>query len=434
MNFTSSLTSAVMPWLMAVELDGHPHPIGKGSWGDFKFTDRSVGMSPTMYALVFGLLSGLSLPIGSAMGIALSPVSDKVVSMMMAFGAGALLFAVTVELYGHALREMMDGSYGFTKMVCTVLGALAGCAFYLCVNSRLEAYICPEEEDSDEENPVEEKRPDETETVPKTFLDSCPLSQTPAANLKRRPSAVATLQNLQMSNLKRSQTAPRLGRGNTGILQRGASGALIEDSSNRLRAREKLVRVMTTATFEAAATEDEGQLDPEAAKAKTVALALFIGLVIDGVPEGVLMGFLAAEHHLTPVLIVSLFIANFPEAFSSASLLIQAEMPVAKIVGMWSALMVMVAIFAAASCHLLLFSFPEFGTEGFHSHHLPTPVLIGIALTEGVTGGAMLACISGVMLPEAFERCEENGPFYCQSAFHCVSGFLFSVVLKTCFG
>jgi len=37
------------------------------------------------------------------------------------------------------------------------------------------------------------------------------------------------------------------------------------------------------------------------------------------------MGFLSAEGHLTPVLIISLFIANFPESFSSASIMQEHE-------------------------------------------------------------------------------------------------------------
>merc|ERR1719335_1415569 len=71
-------------------------------------------------------------------------------------------------------------------------------------------------------------------------------------------------------------------------------------------------------------------------KAKLMAFEMFFGLLIDGVPEGILMGIMAAEGHLTPVLVISLLIANFPEAFASSSLLLEAEMTVPKIVAMWS--------------------------------------------------------------------------------------------------
>merc|ERR1719161_886341 len=169
----------------------------------------------------------------------------------------------------------------------------------------------------------------------------------------------------------------------------------------------------------------------EVKRAKSVAFALFLGLLVDGVPEGILMGFLSAEGHLTPVLIISLFIANFPEAFSSASLLMEAQMGYGTIIGMWTGLCILVGCLCGISCWLLLWSFPGYGA---HNAELPLSVLLGIALVEGVTGGAMIACISSVMLPEAFERAGKTGPFYSQSGFLCTAGFLLSVALKAVFG
>merc|ERR1719181_1711816 len=60
---------------------------------------------------------------------------------MMAFGAGALLFAVTVELYGHALMEVAAGKTGVMEMFTTIFGALLGAAFYLTINRWLEEYL-----------------------------------------------------------------------------------------------------------------------------------------------------------------------------------------------------------------------------------------------------------------------------------------------------
>merc|ERR1719191_2731803 len=77
-------------------------------------------------------------------------------------------------------------------------------------------------------------------------------------------------------------------------------------------------------------------------RAKLVALQLFLGLLVDGVPEAILMGFLAVRGHLTPVFIIALFFANFPEAFSSASLLTVARLSWYGIVGMWTFLCLLV--------------------------------------------------------------------------------------------
>merc|ERR1719188_1785007 len=166
-------------------------------------------------------------------------------------------------------------------------------------------------------------------------------------------------------------------------------------------------------------TQSEPQSDivesPEYARQKSrqVAFALFLGLLIDGVPEGILFGFFAAEGHLTPVLVISLFVANFPEAFSSSSLLVLGKMSIYVIVGMWTMLCVLVGCLAGLSCKLLLSAYPDFA-KGVA---LPIHVLIFISIIEGVTGGAMLACISSVMLLEAFERAGKDGHLVMTSGF-----------------
>merc|ERR1719263_443771 len=101
------------------------------------------------------------------------------------------------------------------------------------------------------------------------------------------------------------------------------------------------------------------------------------------------------------------------------------------IVGMWTSLCILVGCLCGGSCYTLLYFFPTFGHG---NSDLPAAVLLGIALVEGITGGAMIACISAVMLPEAFESAGKTGPFYTQSGFLCAAGFLMSVALKALFG
>lgn len=165
-------------------------------------------------------------------------------------------------------------------------------------------------------------------------------------------------------------------------------------------------------------------------KARSTASALFLGLLIDGIPEGILMGFLAAEGHLTPALVVSLFIANFPEAFSSASLLVVGKMPVGAIIGMWTLLCIVVGCLTGLSCKLLLAAYPTYADGA----ELPLNMMLLIAMVEGITGGAMMACISSVMLPEAFERSDNHGSLLMSSGFLCTCGFLMAVFLKASFG
>lgn len=383
--------------------------------------DPHMGLQPPVFALLFGIVSGLSLPLGAYLGIRFSPVSDRICALMMAFGAGALLFAVTVELYGHALHEVAAGRSGLLEMSTTIFGALIGAAFYLSVNGWLEKYLAQGEEDTQgledgTQVPVVPKESDPL--IPPALRNQSATTpdETPRSGFATASSPIPPPQTETRSKRRASELWGKAKKQSNMIKAVSTMPLLSQDDLQKVRAREKAMRAM----------------NENIQKSKSVAFALFLGLLVDGVPEGILMGFLAAEGHLTPVLIISLFVANFPEAFSSASLLIQAQLSVPRIVGMWTGLCLLVGCLGGFSCWQLLLWFPKYGQAG-HSD-LPMPVLLGIAFVEGITGGAMLACISSVMLPEAFERAGKEGPFYTQSGFLSVSGFLLSVALKAFLG
>jgi len=406
------------------------------------------GMHPAMYALVFGMVSGSSLPLASVLGIWLSPVSDKTCALMMAFGAGALLFAVTVELYGHMLHEVAVGNVGLYEIFTTIFGALAGAAFYLTINQALEDYLMHDDlvETAELVEP-EMKTPkgrrasvmhvNETESAPIMAALHAAQEKKEAEDEEERE-AVEKKESVKKEAHLLKEAADKKAEKEDDEPKRKRSGAALWSKARVAMKVKKMVSLMGKDELSSLRGREKAMraaMDSSEIKhAKSVAFALFLGLLVDGIPEGVLMGFLSAEGHLTPVLIISLFVANFPEAFSSSSLLIQAQMSKAKIVGMWTFLCVLVGCLAGGSCFLLLWMFPKFGTGGVHEEKLPMSALVGIALTEGITGGAMIACISSVMLPEAFERAGKHGNFYAQSGFWCVCGFLLSVTLKALFG
>jgi zinc transporter ZupT len=168
----------------------------------------------------------------------------------------------------------------------------------------------------------------------------------------------------------------------------------------------------------------------EIERAKALAMSLFLGLLIDGVPECMLMGFLAAEERLTLVLVISLIVANFPEAFSSASLLKRARMSNVSIIGLWTGLMLFVGTFSGLTCYLLLLAFPRYGPD---AEVMPLGILVFTSFVEGLAGGAMITLISAVILPEAMEKADNDGPVYHRSGFCCACGFLLSVLLKVAF-
>jgi zinc transporter ZupT len=350
----------------------------------------------------------------------------------MALGAGALLFAVTVELYGHALRELETGRAGLLEMLATVGGALVGAVFYLAVNRWLENILDQGIEDL--ESPQISPRPVPTETTHLTIkVKAPPLSLTSAMHEERRRwEEVTTPKHLALpidpyDTPRYGAESPNKTRGRDKALVRMTSAPSPRCLSARKNEAPSPVPspVSKTTSMEPAQTMTLSEAEL-AKRGKHVAFALFLGILVDGVPEGLLMGFLAAEGHLSAVLIISLLVANFPEAFSSASLMRQGGVATSKIISMWTGLCVMVGVLAGSACFLLKHFFPTYpgGSD------LPQSLLISVAIVEGITGGAMIACISTVMLPEAFQRSSKEGTLFLTSGFLCTTGFLLAVVLK----
>lgn len=84
-------------------------------------------------------------------------------------------------------------------------------------------------------------------------------------------------------------------------------------------------------------------------------------------------------------LIVGLFLSNYPEAQSSSVGMRQHGMSFGRILLMWSGLMLITGIGAAAGSQLFVGAGPEI-----------------FALMQGLAAGAMLTMIAETMLPEAY--------------------------------
>lgn len=297
-------------------------------------------------ALIFTLLSGISLPIGAIWGIVVTPAPSSnglvtkpsegrlmkeeerknFVGACLAFGAGSLLFAVTVELYGKQMRRLDEHGYlhHVVGIIVTTVAAVLGGLLYTYTNRWL-----------------------------------CGLAETRCH---------------QSTDAADDETHP-----------------LIDKEALALEAR--------------------------IADKSAAGISIWLGVFIDGLPEGVLLGFLAAEHRLSMVLVISLFIANFPEAFSSTCLLREAGWKTWKILSMWTFCFVLTAILAMVSCALCPADLEV---------HLG--IRAGECFIEGLAGGAMLACVTSVMLPEAFAIHNDY------IGLLCLFGFLSSVLLKVTAG
>jgi zinc transporter ZupT len=76
------------------------------------------------FAFLLGFGSAISLVIGSAIGLIAKP-SAVVTSVCMAFGAGALLFALSIEIVAHSYH--MAG-FGPLAIGCIAVGCCSSCS------------------------------------------------------------------------------------------------------------------------------------------------------------------------------------------------------------------------------------------------------------------------------------------------------------------
>lgn len=80
-------------------------------------------------ALVMGLIASSAFPIGVAIGL-FFPIPRRVLASIVAFGAGVLVVALTVELMAEAVEE---GS-----LVWSIAGLLVGSLIYVSIDQALE--------------------------------------------------------------------------------------------------------------------------------------------------------------------------------------------------------------------------------------------------------------------------------------------------------
>jgi CRP-like cAMP-binding protein len=113
--------------------------------------------------------------------------------------------------------------------------------------------------------------------------------------------------------------------------------------------------------------------------------AIFLGITLDGIPESLVIGASMINAQVSISLIVGLFLSNYPEALSSSVGMRQQGMSFRRVLAMWTALMLITGVGAAAGSQFFIGADPH-----------------AFALIEGLAAGAMLTMIAETMLPEAY--------------------------------
>jgi zinc transporter ZupT len=115
------------------------------------------------------------------------------------------------------------------------------------------------------------------------------------------------------------------------------------------------------------------------------ALAIWLGILLDGIPESLVLGTIQAKGTISLSLIAGLFISNYPEALSSSIGMRHQGLRFGRILLMWSSLVIITG--AGAALGALFFA------------NAPAAQF---SVIEGLAAGAMLTMIAQTMLPEAY--------------------------------
>jgi len=171
-----------------------------------------------------------------------------------------------------------------------------------------------------------------------------------------------------------------------------AQGSTVADLSDLLANADAAAAAAAGKGVDASSEAAQGHGDNRGVQA---AMMIWLGILIDAVPESIVMGILVntATRGTLVAFVVGVFLANFPEAMSSAGTMLLHGMRKRVIMPMWSSITVMTGIGAFVGAQI----FPPGSAED------PAVQKI-MACIEGLCGGAMLCMIANTVLPEAFEQ------------------------------
>ena len=424
--------------------------------------------NPLVEALVFGLLSAVSLPLGAIVARFWVP-RDRALAALMAFGAGALLSALTIDLVAGAVEEgefyplaggaILGGALfiALDQLVNKKGGFLRKSATTFRYLRRLKAKKLQELFRSLSETEFFNRLPAEEIAALVPVIDSRTYAAgsqiiregDPGDSLfivdqgrvqistKSSGTTIATLQSgdvlgemALVTGAPRSATA--VAETDTRVwivlkedfdralatsphLSEAVSRVAVERIS-QLKDRHLIGDAEADKWFrQARNTVDEEHLMPTATEIREAAgehsgapMAIWLGIFLDGIPESLVIGASLVQASVSLSLIAGLFLSNFPEALSSSAAMRQANYRFTRIIVMWTSLLVFTGIGAVLGNLFFTGASPAV-----------------FALVEGIAAGAMLTMIAETMLPEAFQK---GGAV---TGISTLLGFLAAIFFKT---
>jgi zinc transporter, ZIP family len=132
----------------------------------------------------------------------------------------------------------------------------------------------------------------------------------------------------------------------------------------------------------------EGRKDAGGRQAGGVALAIVLGIVLDGIPESFVVGMdLIGGEGVSAAFLIAVFLSNLPEAASASSGLAAAGWKRSRIYLLWATVALVAGIASALGYRLLGDASPD-----------------AIAFVLAFAAGAILTMLADTMMPEAFQQ------------------------------
>ncbi len=126
--------------------------------------------------------------------------------------------------------------------------------------------------------------------------------------------------------------------------------------------------------------------DPMGAQAEGSPIAIVLGSILDGIPESFVLGLTVLQGGVSIALLAGVVLSNLPEGMASSSGLKAAGWRQSRVLLMWTAVVLVSGVSAAAGYVMLD---PAGGLTG--------------ALVQAFAAGALLAMLADTLLPEAYE-------------------------------
>mmetsp|Transcript_72882 Transcript_72882/g.144423 ORF Transcript_72882/g.144423 Transcript_72882/m.144423 type:complete len:395 (-) Transcript_72882:532-1716(-) len=360
-----------------------------------------------LQALFFGLLSSLSLPVGAILGLVMQP-GKRSTALWMAFGSGALVFAVATQLYGRSLFKLLasspdafEGSRNGCAQRCQMhfrninlqnIAGIGGAFLYVALQ-RLMVWVFGgghshgHNKDAGHGAKAEAQR----------FLAHEEVGGTVAVQDIAGLHSDLRQELLKGADLRPPSAEKHNNQSNGDGLNEATRNANLVDSSP-IAALGPMRRQISNDTENPSRCTSRERLVSD--HGINVAMSMWLGLMLDGIPESLMLGFMTNQNEISLVFLLAIFVANFPEAYSGSVVLNKAGMP------KWRNFMLWLTVFLLTGILTMVGSLCA-----------PTSVLRGSSLEkvrdettaalEGLTGGAMLAMIATAMLPEAFKEAGE---------------------------